>query len=175
MKKKNLLIAGMAITFGIIGYKIAIPAQAQSAKIDNASASVINFNLPPHPGKLANETKLGVDSNNNGVRDEIEIYIAQKYGKDKEKFEKILKFIEKKQSVLKVSLVDDEAAKNYNIWADSAICLSKDLGIKISEAISINNDLTAQVFNNWDRQSHFQDIMLKSDQLPNNPENPICD
>lgn len=37
-------------------------------------------NLPPHPGPAANATVAGVDSNNDGIRDDIEIFIAENYG-----------------------------------------------------------------------------------------------
>jgi len=36
--------------------------------------------LPPNPGTAGNETLQGVDSNGNGVRDDIEIYIDLNYG-----------------------------------------------------------------------------------------------
>ncbi|MEW5881999.1 MAG: hypothetical protein AB1761_16330 [Pseudomonadota bacterium] len=37
-------------------------------------------NLPPHPGSAANATVEGVDSNHDGIRDDIEIFIAENYG-----------------------------------------------------------------------------------------------
>jgi len=42
---------------------------------------VINgYRLPPMPDKTLNDsTLLGIDSNNNGVRDDVEIYLLKKY------------------------------------------------------------------------------------------------
>jgi hypothetical protein len=37
-------------------------------------------NLPPHPGPAGNATVEGVDSNRDGIRDDIEIFIAENYG-----------------------------------------------------------------------------------------------
>ncbi|MFN3566585.1 MAG: hypothetical protein ACK4V1_11460 [Burkholderiaceae bacterium] len=37
-------------------------------------------NLPPHPGPAGNATVEGVDSNHDGIRDDIEIFIAENYG-----------------------------------------------------------------------------------------------
>lgn len=37
-------------------------------------------NLPPHPGPAGNATVEGVDSNKDGIRDDIEIFIAENYG-----------------------------------------------------------------------------------------------
>lgn len=174
MRKKNLLIAGLAIAVMIIGYKVAMPAQAKIPKAEQKTPAENGIVLPPHPGNVADLTRLGIDTNNNGVRDEVEIYIANKYGSDKEKFESILAFARQKQAVLNISLEDEETAKNYNVWADSSTCLSKKLNMEISEAASIYNDLTAQVFNNLERQTHFQDIMLKSDYLNTSPEDIVC-
>jgi hypothetical protein len=175
MRKKNLIIAGFTLAIVIVGYKLAMPAQAKDPKVELPTAAQNGINLPPHPGSLADSTRIGVDANNNGVRDEVEIYLATKYGSNKEQYQKILEFVKKKQSILNIPLEDDEAAKKYNIWADSSSCLSKKLGINDSEAASMYNDLTAQVFNNLERQTHFQDIMLKSDQLEDNPENTVCE
>lgn len=38
------------------------------------------INVPPEPDAVANSTLLGVDSNVNGVRDDVERLIAAKYG-----------------------------------------------------------------------------------------------
>lgn len=39
--------------------------------------------LPPEPDEtLNNSTLLGIDSNNNGVRDDVEIYVIKRYAKD---------------------------------------------------------------------------------------------
>ena len=175
MRKKNLIIAGLTLAIVVIGYKLVMPAQTNEPKIEPRTAAQNGIKLPPHPGTLADSTRIGIDTNNNGVRDEVEIYLATKYGGNKEQYQQILEFVKKKQSVLNIPLEDEQAAKNYNIWADSSSCLSKKLGINSSDAASIYNDLTAQVFNNLDRQTHFQDIMLKSDQLEDNPDNTICE
>lgn len=45
---------------------------------------IINgYVLPPEPDeKLNNSTLLGIDSNDNGVRDDVEIYVIKRYAKD---------------------------------------------------------------------------------------------
>ena len=50
----------------------------------NETIEVIHgYTLPPEPDKtINNATLLGIDSNNNGVRDDVEIWILKKY-KDK--------------------------------------------------------------------------------------------
>ena len=61
------------------------------AKIDNTTSNklritvykdVNGYKLPPEPDEtLNNSTLLGIDSNNNGVRDDVEIYVIKKYAK----------------------------------------------------------------------------------------------
>lgn len=38
-----------------------------------------NGNLPPHPGEAGKQTLLGIDSDNDGVRDDVQIAIARHY------------------------------------------------------------------------------------------------
>ena len=47
---------------------------------------VINgHQLPPEPDPtINNSTLLGIDSNDNGIRDDVEIYILQRYADDTE-------------------------------------------------------------------------------------------
>jgi len=175
IKKKSLLLVGCLSLIGILGYKISIPAQAKGASNQEQVVAIKNLNLPPNPGIQNNQTKLGIDSNNNGLRDDVEIHIANRYGNDKEKMQKIMDFAKIKQSIFNISVDDDEATKKFNIWRDSEFCLSKKLNIKIGDAVSINNDLVAQVFNNWDRQIHYQDVIIKSDQFGTEVENPECE
>ncbi|MFA5932210.1 MAG: hypothetical protein WC793_02425 [Candidatus Paceibacterota bacterium] len=40
---------------------------------------VMGTNLPPEPGALADKTVQGIDANNNGIRDDVELAVFQKY------------------------------------------------------------------------------------------------
>ena len=52
-----------------------------SATSPPTSSNIINgLVVPPDPGVAANITIAGIDSNNNGIRDEIDRFIATKYG-----------------------------------------------------------------------------------------------
>jgi len=49
------------------------------------SETINGHTLPPEPDpKINNSTLLGIDSNNNGVRDDVERYIYERFGKDTE-------------------------------------------------------------------------------------------
>ena len=98
MKKTALKITIVAITsLGIVSCNDGVEADTNnSIKIDIKSNSdikkennkkekeVINgYALPPEPdSKVNNSTLLGIDSNNNGVRDDVERWIYKNY-KDK--------------------------------------------------------------------------------------------
>ncbi len=175
IKKKNLLLVGCVFAIGIIGYKVSFPAQAKGSPTQEKSLKLKDLNLPPEPGSENNNPKMGIDSNNNGLRDDVEIHIANRYGEDKDKMQKIMEFAKAKQSVFNISVDDEEGTKNFNIWRDSEFCLSKKLGISVEDAIPINNDLVSQIFNNFDRQIHYQDVIIKSEQFGTETINPICE
>ncbi len=64
------------------GDKVIVP----TTQPRDEQAVVINgHRLPPEPDpKVNNATLLGVDVNNNGVRDDVERYIYERFGKDPE-------------------------------------------------------------------------------------------
>jgi VCBS repeat-containing protein len=52
-------------------------------KLDNKPEVINGYTLPPEPDEaLNNSTLLGIDSNNNGVRDDVERWIIKHYAKD---------------------------------------------------------------------------------------------
>lgn len=55
---------------------------AQVEKIHNTKlqlGDVMGDNLPPSPGALADKTVAGIDANANGIRDDVELAIFEKY------------------------------------------------------------------------------------------------
>jgi hypothetical protein len=55
---------------------------AQVEKIHNTKLTmddVLGKNLPPNPGALADKTVAGVDANQNGIRDDVELAVFQAY------------------------------------------------------------------------------------------------
>ncbi|MGK0255572.1 MAG: NifB/MoaA-like Fe-S oxidoreductase [Arcobacteraceae bacterium] len=56
----------------------------KSETVKEKETEVINgYVLPPEPDEtLNNSTLLGIDVNNNGVRDDVEIYVIKRYAKD---------------------------------------------------------------------------------------------
>lgn len=55
---------------------------AQVEKIHNTKlqlSDVMGDNLPPDPGALADETIAGIDANDNGIRDDVELAVFKEY------------------------------------------------------------------------------------------------
>ncbi|MFA5095628.1 MAG: hypothetical protein WC447_03160 [Candidatus Paceibacterota bacterium] len=80
-----LILVGLFIVL-VIGRWIYLNKQAktdeQVIKIHNTKLTlddVMGKNLPPDPGALADTTIQGVDANNNGIRDDVELAVFKKY------------------------------------------------------------------------------------------------
>lgn len=77
LKQKNLLILATIATL------VALAGCSQSD--DNTTGTttetltIDGYTLPSDPGEAGKATLLGIDSNNNGVRDDVEIYIYKRF------------------------------------------------------------------------------------------------
>lgn len=56
--------------------------------------------LPPDPGEAGKKTVAGIDTNSNGVRDDIERFIAAKHWPNRERIAVLFEFAKVKQSML---------------------------------------------------------------------------
>lgn len=80
-----LILVGLFIVL-VIGRWIYLDKQAktdeQVIKIHNTKLTlddVMGKNLPPDPGVLADATIQGIDANNNGIRDDVELAVFKEY------------------------------------------------------------------------------------------------
>jgi len=81
LKQKSLFIAAVLVVSALL----TGCSQSDTNSTGNTEAVEVihGYTLPPEPDKIINNsTLLGIDSNNNGVRDDVEIWILKKY-KDK--------------------------------------------------------------------------------------------
>ena len=79
-----VLLAGYVILVivRVVQLSNADKTEAQVAKIHAAKlqlSDVMGDNLPPEPGEEADETLAGVDANQNGIRDDVELAIFEAY------------------------------------------------------------------------------------------------
>jgi len=101
---------------------------------DNKITSV-NYNLPPEPDpKINNTTLLGIDSNNNGIRDDIERKIVTQYEKPIE-IEIMMGLAKLNQKILRNSPVNAlKIEREISKIGDCKMYLRRQ-GIRINNAI----------------------------------------
>ena len=104
--------------------------------------------LPPDPGEAGKATLLGIDSDNDGVRDDIQRYIYFSYP-DEEKVRLALTEVAKQFQILLLHSSDSEAAfNNATAMARHDECLAF---IKEEAAIDILAALRAEILNTRER------------------------
>lgn len=83
--------------------------------------TINGIKVPPLPDKTENDKTIGgIDINNNGVRDDVERLIAEKFGDDKELFPKLIEFSKLERSAMISGKADDSVA-HFNFSS----CLQK--------------------------------------------------
>ena len=97
---------------------------------------VVEEGLPPHPGDKGEETIIGVDSDNDGVRDDVQITIAVGYH-DSPKVQKALLQLAKAYQKAVVNYVDSEGFGNYAEENSRAVACLISASEKPSEDIFI--------------------------------------
>jgi len=131
--------------------------------------------VPPDPGAAATATVAGVDTNQNGIRDEVDRYIAQTYGADTTKFVAAQALAKADQLLLITPTTDVNAATAaVNANADAGVCLAKKFQNDRVAAIRMSNDIVLQTFNTKDRKKQLQAIVSKVGQFTRSTEGVIC-
>lgn len=113
---------------------------------------IINgYVLPPEPDETLNKTTLlGIDSNNNGVRDDVEIYVIKRYAQDPD-FPKTKTALAMQYAWAEQKIIDNPVLESRKFMTDSIDCetywlkqKTKDMPIledlKYSEQHSVFND-----------------------------------
>lgn len=125
-----------------------------------ASKIINGINVPADPGEVGKTTLEGIDSNNNGVRDDIEIMLAQEYGNDKEKYD-----IAFEQAVIVQKLFNTEQTRDVETMS-AAQLLSKAYRCSSDENREIFKKVKSEYFNTQDRQAKRQELMAPIPILP---------
>ncbi|WP_024955738.1 Ig-like domain-containing protein [Sulfurospirillum arcachonense] len=104
-----------------------------SATVDNTTSNTVTitvykeingYKLPPEPDEtLNNSTLLGIDSNNNGVRDDVEIYIIKKYANET-KFPKTKTAIELQTAWASQKILEIPTIESDKYLTESIACRS---------------------------------------------------
>jgi hypothetical protein len=88
-----------------------IKTNAQIEKIHNTKLTlddVMGTNLPPDPGALADQTVAGIDANNNGIRDDVELAIFNAYPKSAKTRAVLLQYALTLQMQMTLSVINKE-------------------------------------------------------------------
>lgn len=133
-------------------------AEPTSVTPTPASSTTINgIIVAPHPGALANQTLLGVDTNANGVRDEIERDLAT-YAASKLEFDSAMKAAAEAQSWLTKSQNTEVQAQGLvKMEIGYALCLRGKL--TTARAKDITTLIEVETFNTKLRRAQRQTIL----------------
>ncbi len=131
--------------------------------------------VSPDPGAAADATVAGVDTDQNGIRDEVDRYIAQTYGADTTKFV-AAQALAKANQLLLITPTTDVNAATAVVYAnaDAGVCLVRKFQNDQVAAIRMNNDMVLQTFNTRDRQKQLQSMVSKVGQFTRSTEGVIC-
>lgn len=105
--------------------------------------------LPPDPGEAGKEALAGVDSNNNGIRDDVEIYIDANFGNSQKLKEGLNQFaVSLQQGIIAASEQQSMLAANNQMRAMECLhyISPNDRSWKSVEAIAVN---TPERLNAW--------------------------
>ncbi len=147
-----LSVAGVLFFAGCSGSNSTPMSQTSQPSVTNSSQpTVTNSNdqsgLPPDPGEAGKQTLAGIDSDHDGVRDDVQRYIAQTYPnsaktraaltQDAKVVQSELLDANSKQLSMQHSDEEDKAASCLNSLAglDNSINMQKKL-----EAVILNTD-----------------------------------
>ena len=120
-------------------------------EIEVAEPEIINgYVLPPEPDEtLNNSTLLGIDSNDNGVRDDVEIYVIKRYAKDPE-FPKTKTALAMQYAWAEQKIIENPILENKKYMDDSIDCESywiKQVTKEMTSLEGIKYHLKHEVFN----------------------------
>jgi hypothetical protein len=111
-----------------------------------------NAYKPNPPGQAGKETLLGVDKDNNGVRDDIQIYIAETYPDEVAVRLALTEMAKQYQIILMQTDMPDTALNNAVKTMRHGECLDY---IKGSIAADMLSELRARMFNTNDRSIEY--------------------
>ena len=119
---------------------------------DFAQGNNSDFVLPPDPGKAGKETLLGIDTDGDGVRDDIQRYIYFTYPDDKKLRLGLTYYAIEFQGVLKDANDREAAYDHANKMSRHGDCLWY---LKGEEAIDICRALRAKILNTRERSMAY--------------------
>lgn len=169
---KNILIKGLLVSVCVVSMTSSAFAVWWNPVTWFNSNVVNGINVPSIPDKkINNSTLAGIDSNNNGVRDDIERHLA-KYAKSKDEFKYILGYAKEyqKQITEPTPKSREEALKIFVKQACVYEEASKN-GFKIADSTGAAMDLYVNTSERKKAMNDFNDVLVafSSSYLTDNP------
>lgn len=109
--------------------------------------------LPPDPGEAGKETLLGIDSDHDGVRDDVQRYIAIKYSDNKNVQNSLLQKARNYQILLAESHDKSFALKNAKIMSRDIECIWAVIGYE--GAADASKDIKSAILNTYERSRAY--------------------
>jgi hypothetical protein len=118
-RSKAWLLGARSVTRAMLSLGLLLVAVgANSAETKTGTVA----ELPADPGAAGGKTLAGIDANGNGVRDDIELYVAANFGKDEKVMGVLANMaISFQHGMLATS--DSESSKAYSMLLRSGECL----------------------------------------------------
>lgn len=158
MHKSILLM--LAVIAGCSGGSSAQPSSTSQ------TPQVINgITVPPEPDPIANATLLGVDSNNNGVRDDVDRQIATLYGADTNRYAAALQSAKSDQEYL-VANGDPMKSTTATINAGMAgACIAEQFNAYWLESTKAIDKISPLTFNTPERMAAYRATSVASKEV----------
>lgn len=165
----TLLLAASCASCGSSG--------SESLAISAATAADVfhGLTVPPDPGDSANATVAGIDTDSNGVRDDLDRYIAQTYGDNPTKYAAAQLIAKSEQKVVTTNADDINAATAaITANADSGVCLSNKMGDDNAGASKLLNDIILHTYNTRERATQGQSVRATVGQFTRSVDGVNC-
>jgi hypothetical protein len=133
-------------------------AQSQSTSPPPTAPQVINgIAVPPEPDPVANTaTLLGVDSNNNGVRDDVERQIATKYGANATQYAAAIQVAKSDQTYLVANGDPTKSTAATSNAVISGACISESFNTEWLAGSKAIDYLSPLTFNTPERMAAYR-------------------
>lgn len=177
--KTTLYVLGAILAIGTALFLAGCDFFSSGSSSSGTSTTQEPPGLPPDPGPAGKETLAGVDSNNNGVRDDVERYIAINHQDSAKVRAALMQFAVVAQSRL-LDATDKQKSIQHGIESGKAIeCIIYVLGndlVAVDMSDSMRRDLRPIILNTDARNKAYfaYDKQLGGQYFPGTPNSEIA-
>lgn len=145
VKKNKLLLITYALVIVAIVLAVIKWFYLESSPT-TPSLSSVETKLPPDPGEAGKATLAGIDSDGDGLRDDIQRYISFTYPQSRKTRMSLTQYAKAIQSFLLQSNTEQGAIAAARVLNAAQDCTFYVLGVSI-QSINVRRDLRAEILN----------------------------